>query len=92
MASGEIKSSTITAQGAISQLVGMDTTSSQNQTVEFGYASGIRGMDNARQTTNLMLEAISSFSQATLMQANKFPAIAEKIAKRDIEEARRWEG
>lgn len=88
---GEIKSNAVTAQGAISQLVGVDVASMQNQSVEFSYSSGIEGMENAKETTNRMLQAISSFTEATLKQANKFPEIAEKIAKRDIEESKRWE-
>lgn len=88
---GEIKSNAVTAQGAISQLVGVDVASMQNQSVEFIYSTGIEGMENAKETTNRMLQAISSFTEATLKQANKFPEIAEKIAKRDIEESKRWE-
>lgn len=88
---GEIKSNAVTAQGAISQLVGVDVASMQNQSVEFSYSSGIEGMEKAKETTNRMLQAISSFTEATLKQANKFPEIAEKIAKRDIEESKRWE-
>lgn len=87
----EIKSSTIAAQGAISKLVDVDTSKMQNQTVEYSYSSGIVGMENARQATNKMLEAISSFSEATLAQANKFPDIAHKIAKWDVEQSKRWE-
>ena len=91
MGQGEIKSSTVAAQGAVSQLVNVDTSTAQNQSVEFGYASGILGMDNARQTSNQMLQAVTSFAEATLRQSNKFPEIAEKIAKRDLEEAKRRE-
>lgn len=91
MGQGEIKSSTVAAQGAISQLVNVDTSTVQNQSVEFGYASGILGMDNAKQTNNQVLQAITSFAEATLRQSNKFPEIAVKIAKRDLEEAKRWE-
>lgn len=47
-------------------------------------------MEPARQTTNQMLTAISDFSAAVLIQADKFPEIAQKIEKRDIEEAGRW--
>lgn len=90
MSSSQIKSSTIAAQGAISQLVDVDTSTYQNQEVEFGYASEIAGMEAARQTANQMLQAVSSFTEATLSQANKFPEIAEKIAKRDVDLAKRW--
>lgn len=48
MAQGEIKSSTVAAQWAIQQLVEVDTQTFQNQSVEFGVASGIAGMEQAR--------------------------------------------
>ena len=87
----QIKSSPVAAQAAIQELVGVDTTGKQNQQVEFSYSSDIAGMENARQTTNTMLEAVASFSQATLTQASKFPEIAQVMAKRDVEESKRWE-
>ena len=48
-------------------------------------------MEAGRQTCNQMLQTVSDFSSAVLTQANKFPEIAAKIEKRDIEEAKRWE-
>ena len=48
-------------------------------------------MEAGCQACNQMLQAISDFSSAVLTQANKFPEIAAKIEKRDIEEAKRWE-
>ena len=47
-------------------------------------------MESGRQVSNQMLQAVSDFSQAVLIQANKFPQIAAKLEKRDIEEAQRW--
>ncbi|MBF0819296.1 TIGR04197 family type VII secretion effector [Streptococcus acidominimus] len=91
MEKGEIKSSTIAAQEAISRLVDIDVSARQNQQVEFGYSSGITGMENARQVTKQILQAVSQFTAATLAQATKFPDIAQKIAKQDLEEAKRWE-
>ena len=35
-------------------------------------------------------QEITEFSQAVLIQANKFPQIAAVIEKRDIEESQRW--
>ena len=90
MSNGTIKSNTITAEAAISKLAGVDTSSYQNYQVDFSYTSGIAGMESARQTTNQMLTAISDFSAAVLIQADKFHEIAQKIEKRDIEEAGRW--
>lgn len=55
------------------------------------YTTGIAGMEAGRQACNQMLQAISDFSSAVLTQANKFPEIAAKIEKRDIEQAKRWE-
>lgn len=88
---GQIKSSAISAGSAISELVGVDTSNVQNQQVEFSYTTGIAGMEAGRQACNQMLQAVSDFSSAVLTQANKFPDIAAKIEKRDIEEAKRWE-
>lgn len=85
-----IKSNTISTSAAISELVGVDTSTVQNQSVDFSYTSGISGMESGRQVSNQMLQAVSDFSQAVLIQANKFPQIAAKLEKRDIEEAQRW--
>ena len=88
---GKIQSSTISAADAISELVDLDTSNAQNQQVEFSYTTGIAGMEAGRQACNQMLQAVSDFSSAVLIQANKIPEIAAKIEKRDIEEANRWE-
>ena len=88
---GKIQSSTISAADAISELVDLDTSNAQNQQVEFSYTTGIAGMEAGRQACNQMLQAVSDFSSAVLIQANKIPEIAAKIEKRDIEETKRWE-
>lgn len=88
---GKIQSSTISAADAISELVDLDTSNAQNQQVEFSYTTGIAGMEAGRQACNQMLQAVSDFSSAVLIQANKIPEIAAKIEKRDIEEAKGWE-
>lgn len=88
---GKIQSSTISAADAISELVDLDTSNAQNQQVEFSYTTGIAGMEAGRQACNKILQAVSDFSSAVLIQANKIPEIAAKIEKRDIEEAKRWE-
>ena len=49
---GKIKSSTISAQNAISELVGVDTSDKQNQLVEFSYTTEIAGMESGRQACN----------------------------------------
>ena len=86
---GKIQSSTISAADAISELVDLDTSNAQNQQVEFSYTTGIAGMEAGRQACNQMLQAVSDFSSAVLIQANKFPEIAAKIEKLDIEQAKR---
>lgn len=88
---GKIQSSTISAADAISELVDLDTSNAQNQQVEFSYTTGIAGMEAGRQACNQMLQAVSDFSSAVLTQANKFPEIATKIEKLDVEQAKRWE-
>ena len=45
---GKIKSNTISAQNAISELVGVDTSDKQNQQVEFSYTTEIAGMEAGR--------------------------------------------
>ena len=76
---GKIQSSTISAADAISELVDLDTSNAQNQQVEFSYTTGIAGMEAGRQACNQMLQAVSDFSSAVLIQANKIPEIAAKI-------------
>lgn len=61
-----------------------------NQEVTFSYTTGIAGMENGRQVTNQMLQAISEFSSAVLIQANKFPEIAYRFEKLDHDYAERW--
>jgi len=85
----QIKSSPIEAQAAIGELLGLDVSQKEKQ-VEFSYSSGITGMENGKEVTNQMLEAVGKFSEAVLIQANKFPQIAETMEKRDIEQAQRW--
>ena len=85
-----IKSDAISASYAINELVSVDTSNVKNQQVEFSYTEGISGIESGKQVTNSVLQAISDFSQAVLIQANKFPQIAAVIEKRDIEESQRW--
>ena len=58
--------------------------------MEFLYTSEIAGMEAERQACNQMLQAVSDFSSAVLTQVNKFPEIAHRIEKCDIEQATRW--
>ena len=51
----------------------LDVSQKDNKQVEFSYSSGITGMENGKEVTNQMLEAVGKFSEAVLIQANKFP-------------------
>nr|WP_245335636.1 TIGR04197 family type VII secretion effector [Streptococcus panodentis] len=73
-------------------MVGVDTSDKRHKQVAFNYTTEIAESENGRQACNQMLQAVSDFSAAVLTQANKFPEIAAKIEKRDVEEAKRWEG
>lgn len=88
--SDTITSSPVAASAAISELVGVDTSRVHQQSVAFSVTSGIAGMEKGRQVSNQLLQAVSDFSQAVLIQANKFPQLAGKLEKRDLEEATRW--
>ncbi|ACG62646.1 TPA: TIGR04197 family type VII secretion effector [Streptococcus equi subsp. zooepidemicus] len=88
--SDTITSSPVAASAAISELVGVDTSRVQQQSVAFSVTKGIAGMEKGRQVSNQLLQAVSDFSQAVLIQANKFPQLAAKLEKRDLEEATRW--
>ena len=54
----QIKSSPIEAQAAIGELLGLDVSQKDNKQVEFSYSSGITGMENGKEVTNQMLEAV----------------------------------
>ncbi|HEL1182874.1 TPA: TIGR04197 family type VII secretion effector [Streptococcus equi subsp. zooepidemicus] len=88
--SDTITSSPVAASAAISELVGVDTSRVHQQSVVFSVTKGIAGMEKGRQVSNQLLQAVSDFSQAVLIQANKFPQLAAKLEKRDLEEAKRW--
>ncbi|HEL0239909.1 TPA: TIGR04197 family type VII secretion effector [Streptococcus equi subsp. zooepidemicus] len=88
--SDTITSSPVAASAAISELVGVDTSRVHQQSVVFSVTKGIAGMEKGRQVSNQLLQAVSDFSQAVLIQANKLPQLAAKLEKRDLEEATRW--
>ncbi|HEL0667770.1 TPA: TIGR04197 family type VII secretion effector [Streptococcus equi subsp. zooepidemicus] len=88
--SDTITSSPVAASAAISELVGVDTSRVHQQSVAFSVTKGIAGMEKGRQVSNQLLQAVSDFSQAVLIQANKFPQLAAKLEKRDLEEVTRW--
>lgn len=86
-----IKSDAQTALSAVSGFVGLDTTTWQEEQVTFSYTSGIAGMANGLQTANQLIQAVSQFGQAVVIQAEKFPEIATEFERRDAEEAMVWE-
>lgn len=86
-----IKSDTQTALSAVSGFVGLNTTSWQEEQVTFSYTSGISGMANGLQTANQLIQAVSQFGQAVVIQAEKLPEIAAEFERRDAEEAMVWE-
>ncbi|CAX00362.1 hypothetical protein [Streptococcus equi] len=88
--SDTITSSPVAASAAVSELVGVDTSRVHQQSVVFSVTKGIAGMEKGRQVSNQLLQAVSDFSQAVLIQANKLPQLAAKLEKRDLEEATRW--
>ncbi|HEL1192273.1 TPA: TIGR04197 family type VII secretion effector [Streptococcus equi subsp. zooepidemicus] len=87
--SDTITSSPVAASAAVSELVDVDTSRAHQQSVAFSVTKGIAGIEKGRQVSNQLLQAVSDFSQAVLIQANKFPQLAAKLEKRDLEEATR---
>ena len=87
----QIKSSPIDAQAAIGELTGVDVSQNENKQVEFSYSAGIAGMEKGQEVNNHLLQAVGKFSEAVLIQANKFPQIAAVLEKRDVEQGQRWE-
>lgn len=90
MSVGRIVSSTVGADAAVNELVGIDTSGYADQQVTFGFTGGIPGMDAGRDVTNEMSQTIRQFCAAVLGQANKFPQLASTIEKRDVADAERW--
>lgn len=91
MSNGQIKSSTVAASGAISELVGIEATKLQDRQVVFRYIREIPGMTTAQKTANSLLQVMGEFSAAIVTQAKKCPELAQKIEQRDIADAKRWE-
>ena len=86
---GKIQSSTVEAQGAISELTGLQGISSY-KTVDFG-ESNVQSMLNGKQLTNELMNDVSKVVSCVLTQANKFPELAQKIEERDAQDAKGWE-
>lgn len=87
MAAGTIKSNTVDAQDAISELTGVQV--SNFQTIELG-ESKVESMKNGAQMANELMGNVSKVVACILAQANKFPELAHRIEERDIQDAKRW--
>lgn len=77
----QIKSSPIEAQAAIGELLGLDVSQKDNKQVEFSYSSSITGMENGKEVTNQMLEAVGKFSEAVLIQTINFLKLLKQWKK-----------
>lgn len=85
---GKIQSNTVEAQGAISELTGLQGISSF-KTVEFG-ESNVQSMLSGKTLANGLMNDISKITSCVLTQANKFPELAERIEQRDSQDAKGW--
>ncbi|WP_251713395.1 TIGR04197 family type VII secretion effector [Lactococcus ileimucosae] len=88
MSTNKIKSSTVEAQAAISELTGLKENFT-SQTVEFG-ESNVPSMISGKKLTNKLMNDVSKVVSCVLSQANKFPELAQKIEERDAQDARGW--
>lgn len=87
MTAGTIKSNTVDAQDAISELTGVQV--SNFQTIELG-ESNVDSMKNGTKMANELMGNVSKVVACVLAQANKFPELAHSIEERDIQDAKRW--
>lgn len=88
MGTGIIKSNTVDAQGAISELTGLQGISSF-KTVEFG-ESNVQSMLSGKTLANELMNDISKITSCVQTQANKFPELAKQIEQRDSQDAKGW--
>ncbi|GAB2021047.1 hypothetical protein RyT2_01290 [Pseudolactococcus yaeyamensis] len=89
MATGKIKSSTVDAQSAISELTGISATNFANQSVDFS-SSNISSMLAGQTLANQLMNQTSKVVSCVLSQANKFPELAHAIEERDIADSQRF--
>ncbi len=87
MVAGTIKSNTIDAQDAISELTGVQVCNFQ--IIELG-ESNVDSMINGAQMANELMGNVSKVVACVLAQANKFPELAHSIEERDIQDTKRW--
>ena len=89
MATGKIKSNTVDAQSAISELTGISATNFANQSVDFN-SSNISSMLAGQTLSNQLMNQTSKVVSCGLSQANKFPELARAIEERDIADSQRF--
>lgn len=87
----EIKSNRTESQSAINLLLGVDISDRNYKQIDFSYTTDISGMENGKRISNKMMQGISEYVEAILIQAKKVPQIAESIENLDIETAKKWE-
>lgn len=87
----EIKSNRTESQSAIDVLLGVDISDRDYKHIDFSYTTNITGMENGKRISNKMLQGISEYVEAILIQAKKVPQIAESMENLDIETAKKWD-
>ncbi|GAB2022631.1 hypothetical protein RyT2_17050 [Pseudolactococcus yaeyamensis] len=84
-----IKSNFSSAQSAISELVGIDTSSLINQTITVSF-SNLSSLTTAQTINNELLNRTAALVEMVLEQAQKFPEIAAKFEEVDLAESERF--
>jgi len=87
--SGVIHSGFDEASEAVSVLVGIDTGSYRRDTVSVS-SSNVAGMVSGVGAANRVLTDLAAVMNRVHELAGKFPALAEKIAERDLADSQRW--
>jgi len=88
---GVIRSDLNVAKDAVSTLVGLNTDDYPEQTVSMGGGSNPAGMTEGATAAHTVLTDIANLMNCVNKQAQKFPALASRIAERDLQDAQRWE-
>lgn len=85
---GKIRSNIVDAQDGIAALTGLKDMSSF-KTVDFG-ESNVQSMLSGKQLANDLMNDLSKITSCVLIQANKFPELAQRIELRDSQDAKGW--
>ena len=89
MVRGKLRSSTVEAQSAISELTGINAANFTNQSVAFS-SSNSQSMLAGQTLANQLMNQTSKVVSCVLSQANKFPELARAIEERDIADSQRF--